>query len=96
MFQQYPYKQEAIKNYQNVLSNDLTVYQNEFKTKSDNKNTANEYRYFLESNFVGVFRSFVLVYSNQDGSAKRFKTQRYYLPKGIIKIITSSSMEKTL
>ena len=27
---------------------------------------------------------FVLVYSNQD-DAKRFKTKRYYLPKGIIK-----------
>ena len=42
------------------------------------------YRYFLESNFVGVNKLFVLVYSNQDGSAKRFKTRRCYLPKGII------------
>ena len=37
----------------------------------------NYYRYFLESNFVGVNRLFVLVYSNQDGNSKRFKTQRY-------------------
>ena len=35
---------------------------------------ANEYRYFLESNFVRVNRFFVLVYSNQDDNAKRFKT----------------------
>ena len=40
-----------------------------------NKNTANEYRYFLESNFVGVHRLFVLVYSTQDVNSKRIKTQ---------------------
>ena len=28
---------------------------------------------------------FVLVYANQDDNTKRFKSQRYYLPKGIIK-----------
>ena len=33
-------------------------YWNEYKTKSENKNTTNEYRYFLESNFVGVNRPF--------------------------------------
>ena len=33
----------------------------------------NEYRYFLESNFVGVNILFALVYSNQDDNAKRFK-----------------------
>ena len=63
-----------------------SVYWNEYKTKSENKNTANEYRYFLESNFVGVNRLFVLVYSNEDADSKRFKAKRYYLPKGIIKI----------
>ena len=61
------------------------VYWNEYKTKSDNKNTANEYRYFLKPNFVGVNRLFVLVYTNEYDNAKRFKTRRYYLPKGIIK-----------
>ena len=63
-----------------------SVYWNEYKTKSENKNTTNEYRYFLESNFVGVNRLFVLVYSNEDADSKRFKAKRYYLPKGIIKI----------
>ena len=30
------------------------VYWNEYKTKSENKITENEYRYFLKSNFVKV------------------------------------------
>ena len=33
-----------------------SVYWNEYKTKIGNKNTANEFRYFLESNFVRVNR----------------------------------------
>ena len=49
-----------------------------------NKNTSNEYRYFLELNFVGVNRLFVLVYKNHDDDVKRFKARRYYIPKGII------------
>ena len=31
-----------------------SVYWNEYKTKIDNKNATNEFRYFLELNFVGV------------------------------------------
>ena len=31
-----------------------SVYLNEYKTKSNNRNTANKFRYFLQSNFVGV------------------------------------------
>ena len=58
---------------------------NEYKIKSENKNTTNEYRYFLESDFVGVSRLFVLVYSNQDDNAKRYKARWYYLWKGVIK-----------
>ena len=38
-----------------------SVYWNEYKTKSENKYNANEYRYFLQSNFVGVSRLFVLI-----------------------------------
>ena len=62
-----------------------SVYWNEFKTKNENKNIANEYRYFFESNFVGVNRLFVSVSANQDVDSKRLKTQRYYLPRDIIK-----------
>ena len=58
------------------------------KQKSKNKNTTNEYRYFLKSNFVGVNRLFVLVYSNQEANFKKFKTGRDYLPKAIIKNYT--------
>ena len=63
---------------------EISVYWNEYQTKSENKNITNEYRFFPELNFVGIKRLFVLVYSNQDDDAKRFKTQRYYLPKGVI------------
>ena len=49
-----------------------------------NKNTANESRYFLESNFVGVHRLFALVYSTQDVNSKRIKTRWYYFPEVII------------
>ena len=62
-----------------------SAYWNKYKTKSENENTTNEYRYFLQSNFVGVNRLFVLAYSNQDAGSKRFKTRKYYLPKCIIK-----------
>ena len=62
-----------------------SMYWNEYKTENENKNTTNKYRCFIESNFVGVKRFFVLVYSNKDDNAKRSKTRRYYLPKVIIK-----------
>ena len=61
------------------------MYWNEYKTKSENKNTANEYRYCLESNFVGVNRLFVLIYRNQNDNVKRFNAKKYYLRRGIIK-----------
>ena len=35
-----------------------SVYWNEYKTRSGNNNTTNEYRYSLKSNFVGVNRGF--------------------------------------
>ena len=55
--------------------------ESDYKAKSDYENTTNQYRQFLESNFVGVNRLFLLVYSNQDNNAKLFEGQRYYLPK---------------
>ena len=55
------------------------------KQRSENKNTTNELRCFLEYNFVGINRLFVLVYLNEDSDPKRFKARRYYLPKDIIK-----------
>ena len=56
------------------------VYLYGYKTKSENKDTANKCRYFIESNFVAVYGLFVLVYSNQDDNS-----ERYDLPKDIIK-----------
>ena len=53
------------------------------------------YEYFLDSNFVGANRLFVLIYSHPDGTAKSYKAGRYYLPKVLAMIMTSLSMEKT-
>ena len=50
-----------------------SVHWNKHKRKSENKNTANEYRYFLKLNFVGINKLFVLVYSSQDASSNCFE-----------------------
>ena len=71
-----------------------SVYWNEYKSKRENKITTNKYRYFLESNFVRVNRSFVLVYSNQHENSKRFKAKRYSWTKGIIKNYSNIINEK--
>ena len=47
-----------------------SVYWNEYKTKKYNKNTTNEFRYFLKSYFVRVSRLFVLINSNEDTASK--------------------------
>ena len=47
--------------------------------------TTNEYRYFIESNFVGVTRLFAIVYATNGDNANRFNAERYYLPNVIIK-----------
>ena len=65
------------------------MYWNEYKTKSENKTTTNEYRYFIESNFVGVNRLLVLVYSNQDNDAKDLELEDIIYQKVLSRIITS-------
>ena len=64
-----------------------SVYYNEYKTKSENNNTTNEYRYFLKSNFVGLngLDCLFQFIQEEDVDSKRFRAKRYYLPKGIIK-----------
>ena len=53
------------------------VQWNEYKTKIENKNTTNEFRYFLESNFIGVNGLFILDYSNNDDKrCKRRKAKK--------------------
>ena len=63
---------------------DRSVYWNEYKRKGDNKNTTNEFSYFLKSNFVWVNRIFALVYPNKDDVSEIFKGKKYNLTKGII------------
>ena len=60
-----------------------SVYWNEYKTKSENKNMTNGFRYFLLT-FSLIFLLFVLVYFNQDNDSKTFETRRYYLTNKII------------
>ena len=60
-----------------------SVYWNEYKTKSENKIAINEFIYFVKSNFVGVYKLFVLVYTNQGDNAKRFNPIRPGLLGGI-------------
>ena len=52
-----------------------SVYYNEYKTNSKNKNMTNTFIYFLKSNFFGVSRLFVLVYSHDNGNSKLFKAK---------------------
>ena len=56
----------------------------EYKTKNENKNTTNKFRYFLKSKLKST-DYFSLVYLNRDNDVKQFKTRRYYLPEVIIK-----------
>ena len=39
---------------------------------------------FSNKTFLELIDCIFKIYSNQDFSSKRFKTRRYYLPKGII------------
>ena len=85
-------------NYKNILGKgfEISVYWNEYKTKNENKNTTNNCRSFLESNFVEVTRLFVFIYPNQNNSAKRFNFKKYYKrERHYLRIITSSLQERT-
>ena len=62
-----------------------SIYWNDYKTKAENKNTTNEFRYFPETNFVGINRLFVLVSLNRNDKVKRFNARKHYLLKGVIK-----------
>ena len=42
---------------------ETSVYNNEYKTKSENKNATNEYRYFVKSNFVCFIQTQVVLMS---------------------------------
>ena len=71
-----------------------SMYWNEYNAKNENENTTNEYRYFLESKFIGVDRFFFFFF---------WFFQRQILQKGIQfknniyqMVLTSLSLEKHL
>ena len=59
------------------------VYWNEYKTKSENENTANEYRYFIESFTLQELIVVCFSLFKQLKYIKKYSVFRYYLPKGI-------------
>ena len=49
------------------------MYLNVHTIKSEDKQTTTKYLHFIKSNFVEISRLFVLIYSNQDTNAKKYK-----------------------
>ena len=72
-----------------------SVYWNEHKTKSENKNTTNDYRNVLESNFVGVNRLFCFI-QTKIIILKSIKPEGIIYQKVLLRIIMSSSMVSSL
>ena len=65
-------------------------YLNEYEIKTGNKNTINECRYFLKSNFAAVKRMFLFI-----EILKGIRLEGIIYQKILLIIITSSSMERT-
>ena len=76
------YQQKIIKNYQNTL---VRYLKNQFIGMNIKQRVIIKIRQINIDNFSNQILLFILVYSNQDDNAKRFKTQTYYVPKGTIK-----------
>ena len=70
-----------------------SMYWNEYNAKNENENTTNEYRYFLESKFIGVDRFFFFFWFIQRQMMQKgiqFKNNIYQM------VLTSLSLEKHL
>ena len=63
-----------------------SVYWNKYKAKNENKNTTNIFRYYHESNFVGVNRLFVLVYTKEGDNAKRLNPIEFKIYDVIVNV----------
>ena len=86
------YHRKTIKSNQIVSGKvfERSVYWSKYKAKSKKKDTTNEYKYFLESNFAGINRLVALIYSNVTNDAEGIIYQTVSS-----KIVTLASMEKT-
>ena len=62
--QNYTFLQQFYQQVPKRLSkgSETSVYWNGYKIKNDTRNTANDIRYFAESNFVGVNTLFTLIF----------------------------------
>ena len=74
---------------------EISKYWNKYKTKSENKNTTSEYRYFFESNFICANRLFVYFIQIKITFQKDIKAKGIIYQKVLLRIITSSLREKT-
>ena len=72
-----------------------SVCLNEYKTKSDNKDTTNEFTYLLESKFVGVNRLYFQFMQMEMLLLEDLKLKDINYRKELLIIIQSSSMEKS-
>ena len=72
-----------------------SVYWNEYKSKSENKNMTNKYRYLLESNFVRVKRLFILIYSTKMTFLKGINLEGLTYQKVLSTTIILSSIKRT-
>ena len=72
-----------------------SVHWNKCKIKSENKNATKEHRYFLESNFVGVDRLLVSIYSNLANDAQIIVSKSIIYQNIFSKTITPFSTERT-
>ena len=86
------YQQKTTKNYQTFLAKDLKDQCIGIRIKKmKKKNTTNKNRYFSKSNFVGVNRLFVLIYSNHSNKSWVCLEGTVY-QKVLSRIIMPSSM----
>ena len=73
---------------------EISKYWNEYKTKSGNKNTTSEYRYFFESNFICANKLFVYFIQIKITFQEDIKAKGIIYQKALLRIITPSLMEK--
>ena len=72
-----------------------SVYWNEYKTKSESKNTTNGYKSSIKSNYIGIKRLFVLAYLDRDNDRKMYKAVGIIYQKVLSRITSPLSMERT-
>ena len=66
-----------------------SMYWNEYNAKNENENTTNEYRYFLESKFIGVDRFFFFLFIQMQMMRKGIQLKNNIYQMVLSRTITS-------